>query len=228
MSTPVKDVMTSRVIWMEEDTPFTIVAAAFEDCRVSAFPVLDQAGRVVGVVSEADLLAKLALADGDVDMPGLFGGILRHQQVKKAHATTAGELMTAPPVTVSPEDTVEHAARLMYLRRVKHLPVIDAGDHLVGIVSRADLLSVYSRPDTDIHEEVAADVALSASSADEISVSVRDGIVTLDGTAQAGESVREITRRVRHIEGVVAVRDRVTCPPPGPGRFDVLASFPID
>ena len=228
MNTPVKDVMTSRVIWMEEDTPFTVIARAFEDARVSAFPVLDAAGRVAGVVSEADLLAKLALADGSGAMPGMIGGILRHQQVKKASATTAGELMTSPPVTVSPDDTVEHAARLMYLRRVKHLPVIDADGHLAGIVSRADVLSVFSRPDAGIREEVQADVALSASPADSISVAVSDGIVTLDGTAHAAQAVRDIARRVRHIEGVVAVRDRVSCPPPSPAGFDVLARFPVD
>jgi CBS domain-containing protein len=228
MNTPVKDVMTSRVIWMEEHTPFATIAAAFEDCRVSAFPVLNQAGQVVGVVSEADLLAKLALAGGADEMPGLVGGILRHQQLGKAHATTAGELMTSPPVTVSPDDTVEHAARLMYLRRVKHLPVIDAENHLAGIISRADVLSVFSRPDEDLRQEVEADVALSASPADRISVAVRDGIVTLDGTAEAAGTPREITRRVRHIEGVVAVRDRVSTPPAGPGSFDVLASFPAD
>jgi CBS-domain-containing membrane protein len=228
MNTRVKDVMTSRVIWMDEDTPFTVIAQAFEDARVSAFPVLNPAGWVVGVVSEADLLAKLALADGEAEMPGMIGGILRHQQVKKAAATTASELMTAPPVTVSPEDTVEHAARLMYLRRVKHLPVTDAEGHLAGIVSRADLLSVFSRPDAGIREEVAADVALSACAGDQISVAVRDGIVTLDGTAHAAPAVRDITRRVRHIEGVVSVRDRVSCPPPSPARFDVLASFPAD
>jgi CBS domain-containing protein len=228
MNTPVKDVMTSRVIWMQEDTPFTVIARAFEDARVSAFPVLDPAGRVAGVVSEADLLAKLALAGGEDGMPGMTGGILRHQQVKKAAATTAAELMTAPPVTVCPGDTVGHAARLMYLRRVKHLPVIDAEGRLAGIVSRADLLSVFSRADTDIRQEVRAEVALSAPAADSISVTVRDGIVTLDGIAASGESVRDITRRVRHIEGVVAVRDRVSCPPPGPGGLDVLASFPVD
>ena len=228
MNTPVKDVMTRRVIWMDEDTPFTVIARAFADARVSAFPVLSPAGLVVGVVSEADLLAKLALADGEGGMPGMIDGILRHQQVRKAGATTAGELMTAPPVTVSPEDTVEHAARLMYLRRVKHLPVIDAGGHLAGIVSRADLLSVFSRPDADIRQEVQADVALSASPGDGISVAVRDGIVTLDGTAGSSEAVCDITRRVRHIEGVVAVRDRVSCPAPGPGGFDVLARFPVD
>ena len=227
MNTAVKDVMTSRVIWMEQDTPFTAIAAALEQYRVSAFPVLNPAGEVVGVVSEADLLAKLALG-GEDHMPGMIGGILHHQQLAKARATTAGDLMTAPPVTVSPQDTVEDAARVMYLRRVKHLPVVDADHHLVGIISRADVLSVFTRADKDIGDEVMADVALSTSPADTIDVAVRDGIVTLTGTAEASETAHQIARRVRHIEGVVAVRDRLNYPPPGPGSFDVLASFPMD
>ena len=228
MNTVVKDVMTSRVIWMEEDTPFAAIAAAFEQFRVSAFPVLDQAGQVIGVVSEADLLAKLALAGGEEHMPGMFGGILHHQQLEKARATTASDLMTAPPIIISPHDTVEDAARLMCLRRVKHLPVVDADNRLVGIISRADVLSVFTRADQDIREEVMADVKLSASPADEIDASVRDGVVTLTGHAETSQVAVEIIRRLRHIEGVVAVRDRLDYPPPGPGRFDALASFPMD
>jgi CBS domain-containing protein len=228
MDTAVKHVMTTRVISIEHDAPFAAIAAAFEEYRVSAFPVVNESGEVVGVVSEADLLPKLALGGGDDHMPGMIGGILHHQQLEKARATTAGDLMTAPAVTVYPQDTVEHAARLMYLHRVKHLPVVDADNHLAGIISRADVLSVFSRADKDIRAEVMADVALSTSSADEIEVAVRDGIVTLAGTADTGEKAHDIARRVRHIEGVVAVRDRLSYPPAGTGSFDVLARFPID
>lgn len=116
----------------------------------------------------------------------------------------------------------------MYLSRVKHLPVVDGENHLVGIISRADVLSVFHRAENDIRREVTANVALSASSADTISAMVRDGIVTLDGTAEASETVHEITRGVQRIEGIVAVRDRVRCPPAVPGSFDVLARFPVD
>jgi CBS-domain-containing membrane protein len=136
--------------------------------------------------------------------------------------------MTGLPVTVYPDDTVEHAARLMYQRRVKHLPVVDADYHLAGIVSRADVLSVFNRADDDIQQEVAADVALTASSADAINAIVQDGVVTLTGVAQASQTAHDIARRVRHIEGVVAVRDRMSYPPSGPESFDVLARFPID
>jgi CBS domain-containing protein len=220
--------MTSRVIWVEKDTPFAAIAAALKEYRVSAFPVLSPAGQVIGVVSEADLLAKLALESGEGHMPGMVSGILHQQQLKKARATTAGELMTTLPVTVSPDDMVEHAAWLMHQRQVKHLPVVDADDHLVGIISRADVLSVYSRPDEDIREEVTANVALSTSPADSVDVTVHDGVVTLTGTTEASETAHEIARRVRHIEGVVAVRDWVSYPPPGPGSFDVAANFPVD
>lgn len=227
MNTPVKNVMTSRVVWVEQDTPFAAIAAALKEHRVSAFPVLNQAGQVIGVVSEADLLAKLAL-EGDDHMPGAVSGILHQQQLKKARATTAGELMTTLPVTASPDDTVEHAAWLMHQRKVKHLPVVDASDHLVGIISRADVLSVYSRPDDDIREEVTGDVALATSSADSIDVSVHDGVVTLTGIAETSEKARAIARRIRRIEGVVAVRDWLGSLPPEPGSFDVLARFPVD
>jgi CBS domain-containing protein len=149
VSTCVKDVMTRHVIWVEHDTPFAAVAGSLKEYRVAAFPVLNQAGQVIGVVSEADLLAKLALS-GDDRMPGMADGILHQHQMEKAHALTAGDVMTTLPVTVSPGDTVEHAAWLMHHRRVKHLPVVDADDHLVGIVSRADVLSAYNRADSDI------------------------------------------------------------------------------
>jgi CBS domain-containing protein len=110
----------------------------------------------------------------------------------------------------------------MYLRRVKHLPVVDADNHLTGIISRADVLLVFSRADKDTRQEIIADVALSTASADAIEVAVQDGIVTLAGRAQTSEIAHDIARRVRHIEGVVAVRDRLSYPPPGPDSFDVL------
>jgi len=96
MNAVVGDVMTPTVITVSEDTPFEVIAAALRTHRVSAFPVLDQASQVIGVVSESDLLAKLALGNGDDGMPGMITGILRHQQLKKAHAVTAAELMTSP------------------------------------------------------------------------------------------------------------------------------------
>ena len=147
MKTAVKDVMTTRVIWVRKDAPFRDLAAALRRHRVSAFPVLGDDDKVIGVVSEADMLTKEA-----VD-PGVISGILHHRDAEKARGTTAGDLMTAAVVAVAPEDTVEHAAQLMYSRKVKRLPVIDAGGHLVGIISRADVLAVFDRTDEDIRRK---------------------------------------------------------------------------
>jgi CBS domain-containing protein len=230
MSTFVKDAMTAKVIWMERDTPFAAIAAALREYRVSAFPVLDEAGTVIGVVSESDLLAKLALGGGEDGTPGMIGGILHQHQVEKARAVTAGELMTSPAATISPDDTLEEAARLMYVRRVKRLPVVDAGSHLTGIVSRADVLAFYDRPDVEMGEEIRNDIAVCESPADAamLDVSVSDGVVTLTGRPRTCTQGHDIVRRARHVRGVVAVRDRLDYPPPGPGAFDALARFPTD
>ena len=213
MNMAVKDVMTTQVFWVERDTPFAAIAAALRQHRVSAFPVLDEERRVIGVVSESDLLNKMALGGGEDYM---ITGILRHKQLEKARGVTAADLMTAPPVTASPDDTVEHAARLMYLRGVKRLPVVDADNHLAGIVSRADVLAVYGRPDAEIAEDIRTGVLST------------EGVATLTGRPQTCEQGHDIVFRIRHVQGVVAVRDRLDYPAPGPDAFDVLARFPVD
>jgi CBS domain-containing protein len=228
MDTAVKDVMTTRVIWVKKDATFREMAVALREYRVSAFPVVDDDRKVIGVVSEADLLNKEALA-GE---PGVFGGILHRRDQAKARGVTAGDLMTAAVVAVRPEDTVEHAAKLMYDRRVKRLPVTDPDGRLVGIVSRADVLSVFDRTDEAIRQEILDEVLLGEFLVDPkaFDVAVKDGIVTLAGRPETSDSGHRIVRRVGHVQGVVAVRDRLDYPPPErPGdRYDVLASFPVD
>jgi CBS domain-containing protein len=230
MSAAVKDVMTTSVAWVEQDTPFAEIAASLRQYRVSAFPVLGAAGEVIGVVSESDLLAKLALGGGDDGMPGMITGILRQHEVEKARAVTAGNLMTSPAATVCPDDTVDHAARLMYVRRVKRLPVVDESGRLAGIVSRADVLAVYGRPDAEIGEEIRREALLNESPAGPgtFDVAVTDGVVTLAGQPRSWAQGHDIVHRARHVQGVVAVRDRLDYPPPGPDVFDVPARVPVD
>jgi len=227
MNALVKDVMTTRVIWVKPDTPFAAVAAALREYRVSAFPVVDDDARVTGVVSESDLLAKLALEGGEGTMPGMITGILHHKEMEKARAVTAAELMTDAPVTISPEDTVEHAARLMYLRAVKRLPVVDSGGHLVGIVSRTDVLAVFDRSDDEIADEIRQDVLRGETPATPgtLDVAVIEGVVTLVGSPGTIEQGRRIVRETHHIQGVVAVRDRFEYPEPGPADFDMVSQL---
>jgi CBS-domain-containing membrane protein len=213
----VRDVMTTRVIWVRKNASFREMAAALREHRVSAFPVLDEGGKVVGVVSEADLLTKEALDSEPEGMPGMITGMLRRREQEKARAVTASDLMTSPPVTARPEDTVEHAARLMYTRRVKRLPVVDAAGQLVGIISRADVLAVFDRSDREIRAEITNEVLRDEFliSPKSFKVTVKDGVVALGGTPGTAVLGHEIVRRIRHVQGVVAVRDRLSYPPSG-------------
>jgi CBS domain-containing protein len=148
MNNVVKDVMTIRVVSVKRGTSFKEMAAALRENRVSAFPVIDDDGKVIGVVSEADMLARKVLSTG----------MLHRGEQDKTEDLTAGDLMTHPAITVSPEDSVEVAARLMYSLQIKRLPVIDPSGRLAGIISRADVLATFDRSDEQIRREVTDDV----------------------------------------------------------------------
>jgi CBS-domain-containing membrane protein len=212
MHATVKDVMSTHVIAVRQGAPYKEMAAMLHQQRVSAFPVLDDDNKVIGVVSESDLLPKEAF---DGEMPGPIHGLLQRHARDKANAVTAVELMTKPPVTIEPDAPVTEAARLMYSRRVKRLPVINDRGRLIGIVTRADVLSVYSRPDEDIHREIQQDLILGVFLCDpeRFTVEVKDGIVTIAGTPETAPVGHDIVDAARHVEGVVAVRDRLSYPP---------------
>ncbi len=217
MRAKVRDVMTTRVVAVKRNATFKDMAALLTEYRVSAFPVLDDEGKVIGVVSEADMLSKEALvADMGVQAARLarIPGSPYHDEFAKAAAVTAADLMTNPPVVVTPDEPVTSAARLMYHGRVKRLPVVGEKGQLVGIVSRADVLSVYSRPDSEIRQEITENVIRGEFLADpeHFTVTVSDGIVTLQGHPESTVRGRDIVAEAWHVEGVVSVRDRLTYP----------------
>jgi CBS domain-containing protein len=207
MNSTVRDVMTTRVVAVAQDADFRQIAHVLSAYRVSACPVVSNGGTVVGVVSEADLLSKPA----DPDFPaGLTRLRWKLEEESKAAAVTADRLMTSPAVTISPDAPVVVAARVMQDRCLKRLPVVDNDNHLIGIISRADVLSVYDRPDSEICAEVNQAVAgQSRLDSDDVEVSVAAGVVTLAGSVAEERVALELTARLRHIEGVVAVRDRL-------------------
>ena len=209
MKTEVKDVMTTQVVAVRSGATFKEMAAALRQYRVSAFPVIDEHEKVIGIVSEADLLAKEALTD-----PGVLTGVLPHGDVRKAEGLTAGDLMTPRAVTIRPEDSIEHAAQLMHFLHVKRLPVVDADGGLVGLVSRTDVLAVYDRPDDDIRAEITGNVILRGFPEDprRFAVTVQAGVVTVHGSPETAALGYDIVRKIRHIPGVVAVHDELSYP----------------
>jgi CBS-domain-containing membrane protein len=209
MNATVKDVMTTQVVAVRSGATFKEMAAALRQYRVSAFPVIDEHEKVIGIVSEADLLAKEALTD-----PGVLTGVLDHRDVLKAEGLTAGDLMTPRAVTVRPEDSVEHAAQLMHFLKFKRMPVVDADGGLVGLVSRADVLAVYDRPDDDIREEITGNVIVRGFGEDprQFAVTVQAGVVTVQGSPETVALGHDIVRKIRHVPGVVAVHDQLSYP----------------
>ncbi|MFD4605760.1 CBS domain-containing protein [Streptomyces sp. NPDC058464] len=201
----VSDVMTRTVAAIGRDAPFRDVVTLMEEWKVSALPVLERDGQVIGVVSEADLLPKEEFRDGD---PDRFIQRQRLDDMAKAGAVTAEELMSTPAVTVRASATLAQAARAMARQKVKRLPVVDAEGMLEGIVSRSDLLKVFLRGDEELAAEVRHEVVdrLFPLSADHIQVEVTDGVVTLTGWVD-DEGVAGVAQRLaRAVEGVVDIR----------------------
>jgi CBS domain-containing protein len=214
MNAVVKDVMSTHPISVAMDASFKELAARLFELGVSGFPVVDDDGKVIGVVSEADMLAKEAVEDGYHGLRGMIAGLADRTKRRKAGGVTAGDLMTSPAVTVTADDTVEHAAALMYDRGLKRLPVVDATGRLAGVISRVDVLAVFDRLDGEIRDEIISRVIPRLSEPSWYSVIVKDGIVTVEGTPETVSIGHEVLRRIRHVQGVVAVRDRLVYPVP--------------
>ena len=214
----VADVMTRDVVAVRADASFKEIAAMLRSMQVSAFPVLDGDDKVIGVVSETDLLPKEALEAGFERHRGWRSARRHRAELAKAAGVTAADLMSRPPVTVGPFDLVSHAAHLMYDHGITRLPVVGPGGKLAGIISRSDVLSVFNRPDEDIRREITQDVIMDGFFTDpaRLTVTVQDGIVTLAGEPGGVVLGRGIADQVRHVEGVVAVRDRFRYPQVGP------------
>ncbi|MFJ3235263.1 CBS domain-containing protein [Streptomyces sp. NPDC086787] len=211
----VSDVMTRRVVALRTGAAFKDIVRTMQEWRVSALPVLDGAGRVLGVVSEADLLPKEEYSERDV---GRYGQVRHFAEARKADGVTAGELMTAPAVTVPPDATIVRAARVMARSGVKRLPVVGSDGTLQGIVSRPDLLKVFLRDDSEIAEDVRCEVVarLFGSQAEEIRIEVRDGVVTLTGRVRETALIPIAARLARAVAGVVDVNCAVSGPPRHP------------
>jgi CBS domain-containing protein len=211
MTSLVRDVMTTGVVTVEPWTPFREIVTRLAEHRISAAPVVDAEGNVLGVVTEADLLLKQEYADLEFNVP-LAWNRRRRLEREKAAAVVAGELMTTPAVTVPPTATVTEAARRMHTARVKRLPVVNEAGRLAGIVSRADLLKVFNRSDEAIWREIMDDVITGDFMMDpsRFFIDVTDGVVVLQGRVERSRLIAFLVRAVHAVEGVVRVEDRLT------------------
>jgi CBS domain-containing protein len=212
----VGSVMTTEVVRAEYGTPFKEVARKLGEHRISGLPVVDEDERVIGVVSETDLMARQAGTPDPYEPKKRFrfADLTRgaRKQAAKTRARTAGQLMTEPPITVHADDTIVEAARTMAQHRVERLPVLDEEQRLVGIVTRRDLLQLFLRPDAEIRDEVVKEVLVRVLwlPPGSIDVSVVEGVVTLTGQMERKSETEIAVAMTRQIDGVVAVVDKLT------------------
>ncbi len=209
----VRDLMTRKVVAVRPDTPLKAVARLLVKHDVSGLPVVED-GEVVGVVSEADVLIKELGPDARSRSPltRLLGAAGADRKLQaKVEATTAGEAMTSPAITIAPEQPVNEAAAMMATRRVNRLPVVSDG-LLVGLISRADIVRAYVLSDEELAELVRNAILYQTLWVDPASlrVSVTDGHVRIEGSVERRSTAGLIERIPPLIPGVVGVTADLT------------------
>jgi len=207
----VADVMTADATSVDEGAPFKQIVDIMEAYGYNALPVVDSSGRVLGLVSSADLVPKIEFAGTDEE-PHLFEGRRHRTAREKASGTAAAELMTAPAVTVQPQTTLVEAAKIMESDGLKRLPVVDDLGRLTGMVTRSDLLKVFLRDDVDIRREIRTQVLtdLVGVEPSQVRVQVDDGVVTLFGRLDRRSLIPMTIRHIERVAGVVDVVSHLT------------------
>ncbi|MBA0126905.1 CBS domain-containing protein [Haloechinothrix sp. YIM 98757] len=206
----VAEFMTRNVISVTPGTPFKEAAQLLNEHEISALPVLGPQSQVLGVVSEADLLVKEQY-EGVIRMPNLFAGRRRWRQFRKATATAVADVMTTKVKTITPEQPLSQAARLLMAGRLRRLFVVDESGALLGVLARRDALRVFTRDDDELAETVRREVLRKAlwAAPDEVSVEVTDGEVTLSGVVDRRSEAERAGGITAQLPGVVAVHNDI-------------------
>lgn len=221
-----RDLMTREVVTVRPDLPVTALARLLADRGISSVPVTKASGELLGIVTEADLLRRLAAEeDRPVSWVGrLFGNVNEQaERYARTHGLLAQDVMTTALVTADSDATAAHCARLMEQHRIKRLPVLHEG-RLVGVVSRADLLRAVLIPPERVGDSASRDALIYDALRREmreqpwtnsvyVFADVQDGVVTLHGFIRSEEVRRAMRVLAERIEGVRRVEDRLEPPP---------------
>ena len=216
------DVMTRNVLSVRPEATIAEAIRLMLDNRISGLPVLDETGRLVGILTEGDLLRR-GETGTERHRPRwleiLMGPGRLAEEYVRTHGRRIAEVMTRDPVGVSPDTPLEEIVALMERHRIKRVPVLD-GDVPVGILSRADLLRghagalaeapVAAASDEEIHERILAELARAAwVPRDGVAITVKNGVVDLNGVILDEKERVALRVAAENVPGVRAVQDHL-------------------
>ncbi len=206
----VGDVMSTEIKTIGADAPLKEAATVMVKSGVSGLPVIDDDRKVIGIITEADFVTAEANRSWGRQRRRLLASFLG--DTTPPIAKSVSDVMTSDPHTIDSASSVTEAARLMTDLRVKRLPVVFPDGTLCGIISRADVMGVFARPDEDLAEEILTGVAIGVLqlSPGEVTVNVSDGVAELSGHVPTRTDGRMLTELASRVEGVVAVESTVT------------------
>lgn len=209
----VRDVMTTQVVSVPPGMRLKELARVLSGARIGGAPVVDEDGKVIGVVSETDLVGKQVGRPPSRRAPldWIFGNGDDTWELRRRAAVTVEDAMTAPPITVSADRPLREVAALMVDRGVNRLPVIDEG-RLIGIVTRGDLVRAYLRRDDAIVRAIREDVVSRRLwlDPDQLEIEVAEGMVRLGGSVDRRSTAGLLEKLVGLVDGVDGVESRLT------------------
>ncbi|MFI7117849.1 CBS domain-containing protein [Amycolatopsis sp. NPDC049868] len=194
--------MTRQIVTIGLDTAFQEIVRTLLEHALPAVAVIDPAGRPVGVVTTADVITKWEF-HGGADLPPFLGSLRRWPRWHKASALTAAKLMTTPAPAIAADTPLHTALHQLADHQLPQLFVVDDQGRLAGVLTHHDTLRAFHRTDAAIHADVERRVPGT------ITVSVADGVVTLDGTLRLRSFTDHSVREARHVPGVIAVRNNL-------------------
>jgi len=206
----VQDVMTTDVVTVQPQATLREAARLLVDHRISGLVVTDAAGAVVGMLSQADILARER--GREERGHGLLGRLFELGTIDpRLDARLVSEAMSSPVLTTTPRAQLSEVAGRLLDAAVNRLPVLDGG-RLVGIVTRSDLVRAFTRSDEEIRREIREDVVFRSLwiAPESVDVSVENGEVTLSGTVETSGDAEVLPIFVERVPGVVAVRSKLT------------------
>ena len=199
----VLDLMTTDLIQVRPETTLRDAARLMVEAKISGLPVTDEAGSLLGLVTEADFLRK-EVDRGEIVDAGLLGTLFNNRD-SLAEAETVGEVMATDLYTISPDATLVEAARAMTTHAVKRLPVVDREEKLLGVIARSDIVAAFTRPDELIEDELKEDVMRRLLFLDPglVNMDVKGGVVRIDGELPTRSDVRLLEAMVQRTDGVI-------------------------